>query len=145
MEPIYFLTVKEEADFKFPELILKAQLSHGCWQLLLTSPVEGKSLFCIGYVCSQLLSYCKINGITEPTYIADNTNFGRMPGCRTRKLNLITSSADIKGFNTALIHSLSNLLDLKRAKLISNIIHIMAAHIITRKGSNICVCNTDNS
>ena len=38
MEPIYFLTVKEEADCKFPELILKGQLSHGCWQLLLTSP-----------------------------------------------------------------------------------------------------------
>lgn len=36
MEPIYFLTVKEEADSKFPELILKGQLSHSCWQLLLT-------------------------------------------------------------------------------------------------------------
>jgi len=97
MEPIYFLVVKEEADCKFPELILKAQLSHGCWQLLLISPVEVKFLFCIGYVCSQFLSHCKIKGITEPTYIADNSNFGRMAGCRTRKLNLITSSADIKG------------------------------------------------
>jgi hypothetical protein len=70
---------------------LKGQLSHGCWQLLLTSLIEGKSLFCTGYIRSQLLSHCKINGITEQTYIADNNNFGRMPGCRTRKLNLITS------------------------------------------------------
>jgi hypothetical protein len=27
---IYFLTVKEEADCKFPELILQEQLSHDC-------------------------------------------------------------------------------------------------------------------
>jgi len=71
--------VKEEAGCKFPELILKEQLSHGCFWF---PPIEGKSLFCIGYICSQLVSHCKINGITDPIYIADNSNFGRMPGCR---------------------------------------------------------------
>jgi hypothetical protein len=69
-----------------------------------------------------------------------------MPGCRTRKLNLITSSADTKGFNTAFIHSFTKQpMTFKKGKTSFKYNPHRGCPISPTKEVIICFCDTDNS